>query len=143
MFLFREVLGVENPGLGDFVRAKGGRRVPEVLSKDEVRLLLGEMEGTWGLMAELLYGTGMRLMECVRLRVKDVDFPNGMVIVRQGKGRKDRRTPLPRKMEGRISEHLEQSRKLYDADREKDLAGVWMPEALDLCLLYTSPSPRD
>jgi len=94
LFLFRDVLGVELPWLGDIARPRRPRRMPVVLARDEVRDVLALMEGTHGLMARLLYGTGMRLMECVRLRVKDLDLARGEIVVRQGKGGKDRYVPL-------------------------------------------------
>ena len=78
-----------------------------------------------------MYGAGLRLMECVRLRVKDLDFENGLVMVRDGKGRKDRRTPLPRKLEGKLREELERGRILHEEDRANNLAGVWMPGAFE------------
>lgn len=128
-FLFREGLGMDDPKFGTFALAAPKRRMPVVLSKDEVRRLLGEMEGTWGLLAELLYGSGMRLMEGIRLRVKDIDFELGMIVVRQGKGRKDRRTTLPRSLEVRLRSHLKEVERLYQEDRRDDLAGVWLPHA--------------
>ncbi|MGJ8725020.1 MAG: integron integrase [Roseibacillus sp.] len=130
-FLFREGLGMDDPKFGTFALAKGKRRIPVVLSTDEVRRLLGETDGTWGLLAELLYGSGLRLMEGIRLRVKDIDFDLGMIVVREGKGRKDRRTALPKSLEGRLREHLEGIRELYDEDRRDDLAGVWLPHAAE------------
>ena len=131
LFLFREGLGIENPQFGSFQLATEKRKMPVVLSRNEMRNLLGEMEGTWKLMAEILYGSGLRLMEVMRLRVKDLDFENGMIVVRQGKGRKDRRTILPRSLESRLRAQLAEGRKLYESDREDDLEGVWMPDALE------------
>jgi len=99
VFLFREVL--KQP-LGEmrFTRTRRPPRVPVVLGRDEVRSLLDRLSGTYGFMARLLYGTGMRLMECVRLRVGDVDFANRPIVVRNGKGGKDRVVPLPQRLEG-------------------------------------------
>src|SRR5690606_7047300 len=93
LFLYRQVLGIELPWMDEVVRAKRPQRVPVVLTREEVTRLLALMEGRYGLMASLLYGTGMRLMECVRLRVKDVDFGRNEICVRNGKGGKDRRVP--------------------------------------------------
>lgn len=131
VFLFREGLGMDQPMFGSFEVAAPKKRVPVVLSKNEVRALIDELEGTWGLMAELMYGSGLRLMEAVRLRVKDIDFDLGMIMVRQGKGRKDRRTPLPKSLEKRLRAHLREIQVLYEKDRKDSVAGVWMPHALD------------
>ena len=130
-FLFREGLGMDEPKFGTFALAKPKRRIPVVLSRDEVRSLLREMEGTWGLLSELLYGSGLRLMEGIRLRVKDIDFDLGMIVVRQGKGKKDRRTALPKSAEGRLRAHIESIRVLYDEDRRNNVAGVWLPHAAE------------
>ena len=96
LFLYRVVLVEEVPWLTELVRAPRRERVPVVLTRDEVRRLLGEMSGTAQLLARLLYGTGMRVLEGLRLRVKDLDFETGEVVVRAGKGNKDRTTTLPR-----------------------------------------------
>ncbi len=82
-------------------------------------------------MLKLMYGAGLRLMECMRLRVKDLDFGNGLVLVRDGKGGKDRRTPLPASLEGALREHLAGMRKVHEQDREAGVAGVWLPGALE------------
>ena len=95
LFLYREVLGVELPWLDGITRAKAPEHVPVVLSRAEIDGLFRHLEGTHGLMARLLYGTGMRLMECIRLRVKDVDFDRGEITVQGDKGAKDRVTVLP------------------------------------------------
>jgi site-specific recombinase XerD len=95
LFLYREVLEVELPWLDNVQQAKAPRRLPVVLTRDEVHALLGRMHGTHWLVASLLYGTGMRIMECLRLRVKDVDFARGEILIRDGKGFKDRVTMLP------------------------------------------------
>ena len=87
LFLYREVLGIDLPWLDGLVRAKPSKHVPTVLTPSETGRLLARMEGTYGLMARLLYGSGMRLMECVRLRIKDLDFERREIVVRQGKGR--------------------------------------------------------
>ena len=130
-FLFRQVLGVESPDFAGFTLAKASRRIPVVLSVNEAKKVLSLMSGTTGLMAQLMYGSGLRLMECVRLRVKDVDFENGLILVRGGKGGKDRRTPLPRSLEGSLQEELATMRGLYEQDRKNNLAGVWMPGAYE------------
>ena len=131
LFLYREVLQVELPWMDNVVRAKGQRRIPVVLSRGEVIRLLAQIDGQCGLMASLLYGTGMRLMECVRLRVKDVDFDRLEIVVRNGKGGKDRRVPLPQKLWGPLEASLARVRVLHAQDRSAGRAGVWLPNALE------------
>lgn len=131
LFLYKEVLAMDLPWLDGITRAKQRVRVPVVLSRLEVERLLALMEGTHGLMAKLLYGTGMRLMECVRLRVKDLDFDRREVTVREGKGGKDRVTMLPVSLSAPLFEHLEHVRALYKGDRAAGLPGVYLPDALD------------
>jgi integron integrase len=114
----------------DMVRAKRPARLPVVLTPTEVAAVLERMQGTHGLMARLLYGTGMRLMEVVRLRVKDVDFERSEVLVRDGKGGKDRVTMLPQTLHGPLQEHLRWRRRLYDDDLAKGMAEVFLPDAL-------------
>ncbi len=108
----------------NLVRARRPKRVPEVLSREEVRRVLDGMSGTHQMMARLLYGTGMRLMECVRLRVKDVDFDRNEIAVRGGKGDKDRRTMLPQSLKAAPVEHLRRVKLLYEEDRLNDSPGV-------------------
>lgn len=110
LFLYRVVLGVELPWMENVVRAKRPRRVPTVLSQDEVRRLLASMQGRAWLLASLLYGTGMRLLEGLRLRVKDVDFARSEITVRDGKGGKDRRTMLPRSLVEPLHREIERAR---------------------------------
>ena len=129
LFLTQKVMGAEVDGL-DAVRAKVSRHLPVVLGRDEARRLLAAAEGTTGLMLALMYGTGLRLMECVRLRVKDVDFDRGVVTVRDGKGGKDRQVMLPQSLKGRLLEHRQRLQTLWEVDRAADLPGVWLPEAL-------------
>lgn len=131
LFLYKEVLGVALPWLEDIQRAKRPKRLPVVLNRQEVVALLAQMESTHGLMARLLYGTGMRLMECCRLRVKDVDLSRREILVREGKGGKDRVTMLPESLLVPIQEHLQRVRALYDEDRAQHFAGVYLPDALD------------
>jgi integron integrase len=130
LFLYRQVLEVELPWLEGIARAKKPQRLPTVLTREEAVGLLGEMSGTHGLMGALLYGTGMRLMECVRLRVKDVDFARGEILVRQGKGGKDRRTMLPRSLVDRLRAQLAEVARLHERDKAAGFGRVWMPEAL-------------
>ena len=130
-YFFKRILGIENPEFANFVMARESQRVPVVLSKVEVGALLAGSEGVTGLMMKLMYGTGMRLMECMRLRVKDVDWANGLVMVRDGKGGKDRRTPLPASLKPELRAHLLEAKKMYEEDRTAGVAGVWMPGALE------------
>lgn len=130
LFLYREVLGIELPWLNDVTRAKPSRRLPVVLTQAEVRAVLERMDGVYGLMGRLLYGTGMRLMECVRLRVKDVDFGRNEILIREGKGGKDRVTMLPAALAQPLVEHLQRRRLIYADDVSAGLAAVWLPDAL-------------
>ena len=132
LFLYRDVLGDEVPWLTELVRAPRRERVPVVLTRHEVRRLLGEMRGTAQLVARLLYGTGMRLLEALRVRVKDLDFDTGEVVVRAGKGNKDRAAPLPRVLSAELQRHLERVRVLHDRDVSEGYGRVWMPDALDV-----------
>ena len=130
LFLYREVLKVELPWMESVVRAKRPQRVPAVLSRDEVTRLLAMLDGRLWLKAALLYGTGMRLMECVRLRVKDVDFDRREICVRDGKGAKDRRVPLPQRLHERIREQVDRVRVLHVQDLALGLGQVYLPHAL-------------
>lgn len=131
LFLYKEVFGVELPWLDNITRAKPRERLPVVLTQAEVNALLSHLDGTHGLMLRLMYGTGMRLMECVRLRIKDVDFDRGEIIIRDGKGGKDRMTMLPRSLAQSLREHLERVRSLHEQDRQAELPGVELPYALE------------
>lgn len=132
LFLYRDVLGEEVPWLTELVRAPRRERAPVVLTRDEVRRLLGEMSGTAQLVGRLLYGTGMRLLEGLRLRVKDLDFETGEVVVRAGKGNKDRATTLPRVLSVELQRHMERVRALHDRDVAEGFGRVWMPDALEV-----------
>ncbi len=131
LFLYREVLGINLPWLDDVVRAKRPARLPVVLTRQEVTAVLDRMSGTHGLLARLLYGTGMRLMEVIRLRVKDVDFERAEIVVRDGKGAKDRVTMLPQSVVAPLQAHLRGRRALYEDDLAKGMASVYLPDALD------------
>jgi integron integrase len=130
LFLYRHVLEEEIERL-DIVRAKRPRHLPVVLSIFEVALVIDRMEGTFRLMAGLLYGAGLRQTECLRLRVKDVDFDRQELIVREGKGKKDRVTMLPASLIPSLRAHLDRVHGLWREDRAAGHAGVWMPDALD------------
>jgi integron integrase len=125
------VLSINLPWLDGVVRAKTPQRLPVVLTRQEVASVLERMSGVYALLAQLLYGTGMRLMECVRLRVKDVDFERAEIMVRDGKGAKDRITMLPQTLIIPLQAHLRARRQLFDDDRVKGKASVFMPNALD------------
>jgi integron integrase len=130
LFLYRQVLDVELPWMENVVRAKRPRRVPTVLSRDEVQRLLAAMDGRTWLLSSLLYGTGMRLMECLRLRVKDVDFARNEIVVRDGKGGKDRHTVLPRLLVEPLQREVARARLLHERDLAVGCGEVWLPHAL-------------
>lgn len=130
LFLYRQVLGVELPWLDGIERAKKPQRLPVVLTRSEAATLLGELVGAHWLMASLLYGTGMRLMECMRLRVKDVDFERAAIVVRQGKGAKDRHTMLPRVLVEPLQAQLAEASRIHQRDLDAGCGRVWMPDAL-------------
>lgn len=131
LFLYRDVYGRDLPWLDTVVRAKRPVRVPVVLSRDEVRRLLDRMCGVPRLMATLLYGSGLRLLECCQLRVKDVDFDRCELTIRDGKGAKDRRTMLPGAVRSDLRSHLERAAVLHRADVASGAGWVALPGALD------------
>ena len=130
LFLYKEVLGSELPWLDEIGRPKARERLPTVLSRTEIEQILSVMDGELALVAKLLYGTGMRLREGLRLRVKDLDFDHRAIIVREGKGGKDRVVMLPDALENPIREQLARARVLWSSDRAAQLPGVSMPYAL-------------
>jgi integron integrase len=131
LFLYREVLGVDMPWMRELGRPVPQKRIPVVLTHVEVQALLAQMgEGVTGLLARLLYGTGMRLLEGVRLRVKDVDFARQVIVVRDGKGGKDRVVMLPRALEAPLRQQLGEARRIWQADHDRGQAGVHLPHAL-------------
>lgn len=130
LFLYREVLDIELPWLDEVIAAKTPRRLPVVLTPTEVRRLLNATSGTTGLVVSLLYGTGMRLLEGLRLRVKDVEFTRREIIVREGKGNKDRVTVLPENLILPLKRHLEKVRALHERDLEAGFGKVYLPDAL-------------
>ena len=151
LFLYREVLGMELPWMESVVRAKRPQKVPVVLSHDEVARLLAVLDGQPWLMAALLYGAGIRLMECVRLRVQDVDFGRREILVRNGKGGKDRRVPLPQRLHERLREQVDRVGLQHQADLLAGRGEVYLPHALsrkypnaarELGWQYVFPSPR-
>jgi integron integrase len=130
LFLYREVLGKELPWLDGVVRAKRPARVPVVLSENEVRALLAQLDGKRWLVAALLYATGMRLLEGLRLRVKDVDFERREITVRDGKGGRDRRTMLPERLIEPLRSHLARVKVLHERDLAEGFGEVYLPFAL-------------
>jgi integron integrase len=130
LFLYRQVLGQEVPWLDGLVHAKRPRRLPVVLTRDEVRALLGHLQGVPRLMALLLYGAGLRVPECARLRVKDIDFARNQIIVRAGKGDRDRVTILPAAVKADLARHLERVKRQFEQDLRRGAGWVELPGAL-------------
>ncbi len=129
VFLFREAFRTE-VGEIEFKRAAAHRRVPVILSRDECKRVFFQLAGTHRLMARLAYGSGLRLLELLRLRIQDLDFERGKVIVHAGKGDKDRVTVLPQVLMPELKEHIDRLRGLFAEDRAAGVAGVWLPEGL-------------
>jgi len=151
LFLYKEVLKTEIAWLDSVERAKKPAKLPVVLTKDEVHRLFRHLKGTHRLMASLLYGSGLRLMECVRLRVKDVDFGYGRIVVRDGKGAKDRITMLPVELVRPLQRHLIKVQAQHEEDVEAGYGQVYLPYALERkfpnaqtewCWQYVFPSSR-
>jgi integron integrase len=130
LFLYQKVLGVELPWLDEVIAAKPSKRLPVVLTPTEVRRLLDGTSGTMNLIVSLLYGTGMRLLEGLRLRVKDVEFTRREIIIREGKGNKDRVTMLPENLVLPLSAHLEKVKALHQRDLDAGFGAVYLPGAL-------------
>jgi site-specific recombinase XerD len=131
LFLYRHVLDRAIGDLGEVVRARKPKRLPVVMTCEEVKAVLGHLEGDKRLMASLMYGSGLRLMECLRLRVQDIDFERNEITVRDGKGSKDRRTMLPDSLKQPLLDHLRTVRALHDNDLADGWGRVLMPDALD------------
>jgi integron integrase len=151
LFLYKHILDRELPQL-NAVRAKRPERLPVVLSRNEVRRVIAELPcGPIALMVELLYGTGMRVLECCRIRIKDLDFDRNQIVVREGKGNKDRMVPLPASLAARLHDQSHRVAQLHREDLAAGLGSVWMPTALatkypraarELCWQYLFPSGR-
>ena len=131
LFLYRHVLGREIGDLGDVIRARSPKHLPVVMTSDEVRAVLSKLTGEKRLMASIMYGSGLRLMECLRLRVQDIDFSRNEIIVRDGKGGKDRVTMLPLSCKDQLQEHLVQVRAVHGIDLAEGWGRVQLPAALD------------
>ena len=151
LFLYQQVLKTDVGWIDDVERAKRPARLPVVLTRDEVHQILAQLTGMARLMAELLYGSGLRLMECVRLRVKDVDFARAHIVVRDGKGAKDRVTMLPINLARRLDRHLTIVKAQHENDFEAGFGEVYLPHALarkygsaakEWCWQYVFPSSR-
>ena len=131
LFLYKEVLEMELPWLDNVTQAKAPKRMPVVLNKQEVQALLNRLDGTIWLISSLLYGSGLRVMECLRLRVKDIDFVKREILVREGKGFKDRVTMLPAALVEPLKQHLLKVQALHEEDLAAGFGEVYMPMALD------------
>jgi integron integrase len=130
LFLYRAVLEVELPWLENLVHARRPQRLPVVLTRDEAQRVLAQLDGTEWLVASMLYGSGMRLNECLQLRVKDLDFSRLEIVIRDAKGQKDRVTMLPKALVPHVRDHLRRSRNLHEEDRTAERPGVSLPFAL-------------
>jgi integron integrase len=131
LFLYREVLAIDLPWMDDIKRPSYTKRIPTVLTREEVAAVLGAMDSTMGLVARLLYGTGMRLMEGLRLRVKDVDFDRHVIVVREAKGNKDRVVMLPHSLVDPLRKQMHAARTQWGSDRHGQIGGVEVPHALE------------
>ncbi len=131
LFLYKEVLGQELPWLDNIENARRPERLPVVLTREEVDALLAGVDGTPGLILRLLYGTGMRILECLRLRVKDINFPKREIIIREGKGFKDRVTMLPESLAVPLQAHLARVERLHASDLAEGYGEVYLPYALE------------
>jgi integron integrase len=130
LFLYKRVLEIEPGWLEDIVRAKRPQRLPVVLTQTEAHALLAKLDGVSWLMAVILYGAGLRLMECLRLRVKDIDLVRNEILVREGKGDKDRITMLPRVAKESLTAHLEKVQRTHERDLRQGYGRVQLPQAL-------------
>lgn len=126
---YRKFLEIDFPKL-NFRHAKKGPRVPVVFSPEEARQIIAQLSDPWQLMAELMYGSGLRVIEMLRLRIKDIDFDQGQIIVREGKGNKDRVTVLPAKLTERLYTQINLAKFYYEQDRQNGIGPAWMPNAL-------------
>ncbi len=131
LFLYRHVIGREVGDLGGVIRARKPKRLPVVMTREEVKSVLANLSGDKWLMASLMYGAGLRLMECLGLRVQDLDFSANEIIVRDGKGAKDRMTMLPESLETPLQEHLKSVKAVHERDLMDGCGRVVLPDALD------------
>lgn len=131
LFLYRHVLSREVGDLGEVIRARKPKRLPVVMTRDEVKSVLANLTGDKWLMASLMYGAGLRLMECLRLRVQDIDFSRSEILVRDGKGAKDRITMLPESLKEPLQKHLKKVKAIHERDLADGWGRVLLPDALD------------
>ena len=131
LFLYRKVVGREVGALGEVVHARRPERLPVVLTREDVRAVLANTSGAKWLMASLMYGSGLRLTECIELRVQDIDLSRGEILVRDGKGEKDRITMLPDSLKPMLRKHLQTVKEVHERDRGEGWGRVWLPGALD------------
>lgn len=131
LFLYREVLDLNLDWIYNIERAKNPERLPLVFTKEEVRSILLQLDGTRWIMVSLLYGSGLRLSECIRLRVKDIDFGFHQIVVRDGKGEKDRFTMLPDSLVQPLTKHLQRVKVLHEQDLANGFGTVYLPYALE------------
>lgn len=131
LFLYRHILHKEVGDLNSVARAKRKMNLPTVLSRDEVKKLLSFLNGSYLLMTQLMYGCGLRLMECLRLRIKDVDFENDLLIIRSGKGEKDRSLMIPGKIREELAKHITSVKEFHDQDLKMGYGEVFLPDALE------------
>lgn len=131
LFLYRHVLGREIGDLGEVIHARKPKRLPVVMTREEIKAVLSCLVGDKRLMASLMYGAGLRLMECLRLRIQDIDFERNEILVRDGKGDKDRITMLPVSLKTPLLEHLKKVKKIHERDLAEGWGHVQLPDALD------------
>jgi integron integrase len=131
LFLYSHILHVKMDDFTSVVRAKRKMNLPSVLSRDEVKKILSSLDGPYLLMAQLMYGCGLRLMECLRLRIKDVDFENDLLMVRSGKGQKDRSLMMPGKVKEDLVRHVASAKEIHDQDVKMGYGEVSLPDALE------------
>lgn len=131
LFLYRNVIGRELGDLDEIIRARKPKRLPVVMTSDEVKAVLANLSGDKWVMASLMYGSGLRLMECLRLRIQDLDFSRNEILVRNGKGAKDRITMLPGSLKKPLQDHLKKIKSIYESDIFDGWGSVLLPDAID------------
>jgi len=131
VFLYKHVLKKDIGDFGEIVWAKKSAHIPVVYTREEVRAIMERLDGTYWLMAMLLYGAGLRLMECLRLRVKDIDFHYNQITIHDTKGKKDRLVPLPQKLKEPLKAHLEKVKRLHEKDLKEGFGSVYLPNAIE------------